>query len=88
MAAVAYGLAQKVVGREPFQTADSVAEQAKELRGILEDHARLPVVLIGHSWGAWLSPVVAGRYPGLVRKLVLVASGPFEASLTYDDDNR
>jgi pimeloyl-ACP methyl ester carboxylesterase len=37
-----------------------------------------PVVLIGFSWGAWLSYIVAARYPALIRKLLLVASGPFD----------
>src|SRR6266516_3136493 len=30
------------------------------------------------SWGAWLSYIVTARYPALVRKLILVGSGPFE----------
>jgi hypothetical protein len=39
---------------EPMQTATSVDGQAEELRIAIESHADLPVVLIGHSWGAWL----------------------------------
>jgi pimeloyl-ACP methyl ester carboxylesterase len=38
----------------------------------------MPVVFIGHSWGAWLSYLVTANYPVLVRKLILVVSGPFE----------
>ena len=57
---------------EPIQT-------VQELRAILETHGDLPVRLIGYSWGAWLSFIVAARYPALVKKLVLVGSGPFEA---------
>jgi pimeloyl-ACP methyl ester carboxylesterase len=34
--------------------------------------------LIGHSWGAWLSWIFTARYPDIVRKLILVGSGPFE----------
>jgi pimeloyl-ACP methyl ester carboxylesterase len=37
------------------------------------------VTLIGHSWGAWLGFIVAARHPHLVKKLILVGSGPFEA---------
>ncbi len=62
---------------EPFQTADSVDGQGGELRGILESCTSLPVVLVGHSWGAWLGYIYAARYPAHVAKLVLVASGPF-----------
>ncbi len=35
------------------------------------------VTLVGYSWGAWLSFIVAARCPALVRKLILVSSGPF-----------
>jgi len=64
---------------EPFQTAESIDGQVAELAGILQQHARLPVALVGHSWGAWLAVLFAARYPEMVRKLVLVGSGPFEA---------
>lgn len=43
----------------------------------MEQNATTPVVLIGHSWGAWLSAIVTANYPTLVRKLILVGSGPF-----------
>ncbi len=65
---------------EPFQTADSLDGQVKELKNILDQHADLPAILIGWSWGAWLSFILAARHPDLVRKLILVSSGPFEAS--------
>jgi pimeloyl-ACP methyl ester carboxylesterase len=63
---------------EPFQTADSVIGQVEELRDMLEKHGRIPIILIGHSWGAWLCLIVAARYPMLVKKLILVGSGSFE----------
>lgn len=37
------------------------------------------MTLIGHSWGAWLSYLEAAYNPSLVSKVILVASGPFEA---------
>ena len=40
--------------------------------------AQHPVTLIGFSWGAWLSFILAARYPALVKSLVLIGSGPFE----------
>jgi pimeloyl-ACP methyl ester carboxylesterase len=64
---------------EPFQSATSVGGQTAELASILEQFAVPPVTLIGHSWGAWLSVLVAAERPDLVGKLVLVGSGPFEA---------
>lgn len=62
---------------EPLQTAQTLDGQIAELKKILEDNALLPVTLIGFSWGAWLSFILAARYPSLVERLVLVASGPF-----------
>jgi pimeloyl-ACP methyl ester carboxylesterase len=63
---------------EPIQTKASLEGQIQELRTVLERNASPPVVLIGFSWGAWLSLLVAAHHPTLVRKLLLVSSGPFE----------
>jgi pimeloyl-ACP methyl ester carboxylesterase len=63
---------------EPIQTATTVQGQVAELRSVLEAHADLPVTLIGYSWGAWLSFMLAAHHPALIRKLILVSSGPFE----------
>lgn len=78
MAPVARELARQRGVLEPIQTATTLEGQVEELRAVLEDSAGLPAVLIGYSWGAWLSMIVAARYPALVRKLILVSSGPFE----------
>lgn len=63
---------------EPFQKATTLDGQVEELRATLEEHGRPPVVLIGFSWGAYLSWLTAARYPGLVKKLLLVSCPPFE----------
>ena len=60
---------------EPIQTSKTFDGQIEELRLVLEQTATLPVVLIGHSWGAWLSYIVAAKYPSLVRKLIMIGSG-------------
>jgi pimeloyl-ACP methyl ester carboxylesterase len=65
---------------EPLQTARTVGGQVEELKMLLEVNAKLPVTLIGFSWGAWLSFILAARHPALVSGLVLVASGPFRES--------
>src|SRR5262245_47028892 len=54
---------------EPMQSATTVYGQVDELRVTLESLCVPPVVLIGHSWGAWLSCLVAANYPQLVRKM-------------------
>ena len=63
---------------EPIQTAMSLEGQVEELKTVLESDGDLPVVLVGFSWGAWLSFIVAARYPAIVKKLILVGSGPYE----------
>ncbi len=79
MAPVARELAPAWGILEPIQTAATLKDQIEELRLALHAHAEPPVALIGYSWGAWLSWMVAARYPTLVKKLILVSSGPFEA---------
>jgi pimeloyl-ACP methyl ester carboxylesterase len=78
MAPVARRLANGRGVLEPLQTATTLKGQVEELAGILKEHARLPVTLMGYSWGAWLSFVVAACYPHVVKRLILVSSGPFE----------
>jgi pimeloyl-ACP methyl ester carboxylesterase len=78
MAPVAIELARTRGVLEPVQTALSVDGQIDELRVAIEQQAAPPVALVGYSWGAWLSLLVTAQYPALVRKLVLVSSGPFE----------
>jgi pimeloyl-ACP methyl ester carboxylesterase len=63
---------------EPMQTACTLDGQVEELKELLEENAALPVTLIGFSWGAWLSFILAARYPHLLKELVLVSSGPFQ----------
>lgn len=61
---------------EPMQTADTVDGQVDELAAQVQRFCIPPVALVGHSWGAWLSLLVAARRPALVRRLILVGSGP------------
>ena len=63
---------------EPLQRAASLDGQIEELHGVLNEHADLPTVLAGFSWGAWLGLMFAAQYPAFVRKLILIGSGPFE----------
>jgi pimeloyl-ACP methyl ester carboxylesterase len=63
---------------EPLQTADSINGQIAELKNVLEKSGNPPVTLIGFSWGAWLSFIFAACHPSMVKKLILVSSGPFD----------
>ena len=63
---------------EPLQSAASIEGQLQELKTVLTEHASLPITLIGHSWGAWLSLMFAAKNPSFVKKLILIGSGPLE----------
>ena len=84
MAPVARELAKDMGVLEPLQTKNTLNGQVEELADVLEKYAEVPVVLIGHSWGAMLSYITAARYPHLVQKLILVSSGPFEQKYAED----
>ncbi len=79
MAPVARELSENYGVLEPLQTYTSLEGQVQELKEILEKYAQFPLVLIGHSWGAFLSFIFTAHYPAFVKKLILVGSGPFEA---------
>lgn len=78
MAPVARELASLTGVLEPLQTKNSFEGQVQELRGVLQKYGDLPVILVGFSWGAFLSYILTARYPRLVKKLILIGSGPFE----------
>ncbi|MDP2885268.1 MAG: alpha/beta hydrolase [Ignavibacteria bacterium] len=78
LAPVAKELSRHIGVLEPLQTAVSVEQQLDELKGVLQEHGKCPLNLIGHSWGAWLGVMFAARCPDMVRKLILVGAGPFE----------
>ena len=78
MSTVARELSAVAAVLEPLLTARSIAGQVEELRAVLEENGRLPLSLIGFSWGAWLSVIFTAHYPTYANKLILLSSGPFE----------
>ncbi|MBM7623663.1 alpha/beta hydrolase [Sporohalobacter salinus] len=85
MAPVAKKLSFEVGILEPLQTETSIEEQVEELKTVLEKHGEIPVMLIGYSWGTWLSFIFAANYPSLVKKIILVGSGPFKEKYAFDN---
>ena len=77
MAAVARELSSDRGVLEPLQTERSLQAQVEELKSQLQESSDPPVTLIGFSWGAWLSLILAAQYPHLVSRLILIGSGPF-----------
>lgn len=80
LAPVARALAAGRGVLEPLQTRLTLEGQIDELAEALERDGRLPMTLVGHSWGAMLCYILAARSPSLVRKLVLVAGAAFDES--------
>jgi len=74
MGPVAQRLAASRGVLEPMQSATTVQGQVNELRAAVESLCVPPVVLIGHSWGAWLVCFVTARYPHLVHKIILIGA--------------
>src|SRR5436190_1715207 len=64
---------------EPLQKASSLEGQIAELRDVICQECQAPVTLIGWSWGAMLGWMMTAHNADLVKKLILVSSGPFES---------
>lgn len=84
MAPVARRISSYAGVLEPLQTAKTIDSQIEELEETVTMQGDPPVVLIGWSWGAWLSFLWAARNPPMVKKLILVASGPFEDKYAHN----
>ena len=88
MAPVARILAPDYGVIEPLQAAMTIEGQIEELAELLRSDGDPPLILIGYSWGAWLSGMVAARHPDLVKKLILISAGPFEEQYATVWQNR
>ena len=84
MAPLARELSHKRGVLEPLQTTYSIEDQVEELKNVLEKHAEFPLIMLGFSWGAWLSFIFAAEYPALIKKLILIGAGPFEQKYAAD----
>ncbi len=73
-APIARELARSCSVLEPLQSARGLPGQLGELREQLQQHAELPLTLIGWSYGALLGYLFAAANATLVRKLVMVAA--------------
>jgi pimeloyl-ACP methyl ester carboxylesterase len=78
VAPIARELAQNTGILEPLETKDSIDGQVEEMADVLKNHADIPVVLIGHSWGATLSYVTAAHHHNLIKKLILIGTMPLD----------
>jgi len=79
MTPVAHALSSRMSILEPFQTRHTVSGQILELKTTVESQAQIPAILVGFSWGAWLSILLAAKYPQLIKKLILIGCPPLES---------
>lgn len=79
MAVVAKELSKSFGVLEPLQTKHTINSQIAELKEVVEENTNSPINLVGYSWGAWLGFMFTAKNPSLVKKLILVSSGPFLA---------
>jgi pimeloyl-ACP methyl ester carboxylesterase len=87
VAPVAQELAQTYGVLEPLQTKSTVDGQVQELKDVLQEYGTPPIILIGYSWGAWLCYILTAQQSALVKKLILISSGPFEVSYATNISN-
>lgn len=78
MKPVAENLSKDLGILEPLQTSSSLQGQVDELKKILSRSGTSPFILVGFSWGAWLSLLTTAYYPSLIKKIILIGSGPFK----------
>ena len=69
---------------EPFQTENTINGQVEELHERILHQCQPPVVLIGHSWGAWLAFLYASKYPDTTKKIILISAGVFTDKYNAD----
>lgn len=63
---------------EPWQSAKTVWGQVEELHKQILSCTNKKVVLLGHSWGAWIVTLFASKYSYLLECVILMGSGPFD----------
>ena len=73
---------------EPLQSALTVEGQIEELAEQIREYTCEPLTILGHSWGAWLSCLLAAAHPAAVKKLILIGSGAFDAAYVPEMERR
>lgn len=76
--AMAERLSGMVCTTECKQTEYTVDGLKRELMRQIDRNEADSLTLIGHSWGAWLSVMVAAEHIAKVKRLILIGCPPFE----------
>ena len=78
MAPVAERIGERFGILELLNRGLSISEQLEELNSCIEMCPNGNPVLVGFSWGAWLSIIFAAIYQGKIKKLIVIGCGPLE----------
>ncbi len=68
---------------EYLQKQPSIKELKVEIKEIIDNKMKPPVKIVGFSWGAWLTIFFTADYPELVKSIILISSGPFDAKYSH-----
>lgn len=63
---------------EALQSQYSIDGLIEELYLQIMEYCQEKPTLIGHSWGAWLAVLFAGKYPRICKNIILVGCPPLE----------
>lgn len=72
------GLGEKEGVLEHLQMSHNVDGLYEEIKMIIEKYSLDKIVLVGHSFGAWLALLFAEKYPQFISKVVIIGCGPLE----------
>ena len=78
MSPVARQLASGFGVMECLNRAFTIDGQLLELTKCADICSGVKPIVVGFSWGAWLSILFAAQYPDRLNKLILISSGPLE----------
>jgi pimeloyl-ACP methyl ester carboxylesterase len=71
-------LSSKIGILEPLLAHPSINGQIEGLYEMIMNNCHPPVMLVGHSWGAWLAFLFAAYHPDIIEKLILIGAGSFD----------
>lgn len=72
------GLCEKAGVLEHLQESYTIDGLIDEIKRIIEEYSLDKVILVGHSFGAWLALLFTEKYPQFVSKAVIIGCGPLE----------